>query len=338
MSSVSLKELAQQLGLACSTVSRALHNRADISAKTKHRVQKKAAELNYEPHAYASGLRCQSSHTIGVVVPEVNDPFFSQAIDGIEETARQNGYNILICLTHDSYDLEADVIRQLTRGRVDGILISLVGEQQGSSYLKQLSGCGVPLVLFDRVSEALGMATVSTNDFDAAYQATEHLLDVGCHQIAYLSMSSKLSIGNQRQQGYEAALRTHGLQPNSTLVLEGSNSNLENVTRIKALLQQQLAIDGLFASTGRLALNTYQACRELGRLIPQDVKVIGFSNLEMASLLSPALSTITQPAHEIGRAAAQLILSSIIDKKPLLASQNIELPARLIVRASTSLS
>ena len=336
VSSVTLKQLAQQLGLASSTVSRALRNGSDISAETKHRVQAMAAQLHYQPHAYASGLRSQLSHTIGVVVPEVNDQFFSQAIDGIEEIARLNGYHTLICLTHDSYALEADVTRQLTRGRVDGVLISLAGETQGPGHLEQLSSRGVPLVFFDRVSEALGTATVTTNDFDAAYQATTHLLDAGCRHVAYLLMSGKLAIGNQRQQGYEAALATHGLPPDPDLVLEGGGANLENVARIKAFLQRRPDIDGIFASTGRLALSTYQACQELGRAIPQDVKVIGFSNLEIASLLAPPLSTITQPAYEIGREAARLLFGAIIDKKPLLASQSVELPARLLPRASTA--
>jgi LacI family transcriptional regulator len=336
VSSVTLKQLAQQLGLASSTVSRALRNGSDISADTKQRVQAMATQLHYQPHAYASGLRSQLSHTIGVVVPEVNDQFFSLAIDGIEEIARQNGYHTLICLTHDSYALEADVTRQLTRGRVDGVLISLAGETQGPAHLEQLSSRGVPLVFFDRVSEVLGTATVTTNDFDAAYQATEHLLDNGCRRIAYLLMSGKLAIGNQRQQGYEAALQAHGLPRDADLVLEGGGSNEENVARIKDLLLRQPAIDGLFASTGRLALSAYQACQELGRAIPQDVKVIGFSNLEIASLLAPALSTVTQPAYEIGREAARLLFGAIIEKKPLLAAQSLELPARLIARASTA--
>ena len=335
MSAVTLKQLAQRLGLASSTVSRALRNGSDISAETKHRVQTMAAQLHYQPHAYASGLRNQLSHTIGVVVPEVNDRFFSLAIDGIEEIARQNGYHVLICLTHDSYDLEAAVTRQLTRGRVDGVLISLSGETQGPAHLEQFRSREVPLVFFDRVSEALDTATVTTNDFDAAYQATAHLLAAGCRRVAYLLMSSKLSIGNQRQLGYEAALHAHGLPPDPDLVLEGSNSNSENAARIKALLLRRPDIDGLFASTGRLALSSYQACQELGRAIPQDVKVIGFSNLEIASLLAPPLSTVTQPAYDIGREAARLLFEAIIEKKPLLASQSRELPAQLIARAST---
>lgn len=336
MSVVTLKQLAQRLGLASSTVSRALRNGSDISADTKQRVQAMAAQLHYQPHAYASGLRNQLSHTIGVVVPEVNDRFFSLAIDGIEEIARQNGYHTLICLTHDSYALEAAVTSQLTRGRVDGVLLSLAGETQGPAHLEQLGNRGVPLVFFDRVSEAFGTATVTTNDFDAAYQATEHLLHTGCRRVAYLLMSSQLSIGNRRQQGYAAALQTYDLPLDDDLILEGGSSNDENVARIKALLWRRPDIDGLFASTGRLALSSYQACQELGRAIPQDVKVIGFSNLEIASLLAPPLSTVTQPAYEIGREAARLLFGAIIEKKPLLASQSLELPAQLVARASTT--
>jgi LacI family transcriptional regulator len=336
MSSVNLKELAKQLGLASSTVSRALRDSPEISTDTKQRVQAMATQLKYQPHAYASGLRNQMSHTIGIVVPEVNDHFFSLAIDGIEEIARQNGYHVLICLTHDSYDLEAAVTSQLTRGRVDGVLISLAGETQGPAHLEYLCSRGLPVVFFDRVSEALSTATVTTNDFDAAYQATEHLLDAGCRHIAYLLMSGNLAIGNQRRQGYEAALQAHGLPLDPDLVLEGGRSNDESTTRIKELLVQRPDIDGLFASTGRLALSAYQACQELGRAIPQDVKVIGFSNLETASLLAPPLSTVTQPAYDIGREAARILFEAIIQKQPLVASQSVELPAKLIARASTA--
>ncbi|RZK32992.1 MAG: LacI family transcriptional regulator, partial [Hymenobacter sp.] len=249
VSAVTLKQLAQQLGLASSTVSRALRNGSDISAETKLRVQAMATQLHYQPHAYASGLRNQLSHTIGVVVPEVNDRFFSLAIDGIEEIARQNGYHTLICLTHDSYALEAAVTSQLTRGRVDGVLISLAGETQGPAHLEQLRSRGVPLVFFDRVSEALGTATVTTNDFGAAYQATEHLLATGCRRVAYLLMSGQLAIGSHRQRGYEAALHAHGLPPDPDLVQEGCGSNAENVARIRELLLRRPDIDGLFAST-----------------------------------------------------------------------------------------
>lgn len=336
MSSVNLKQLAKQLGLASSTVSRALRDSHEISADTKQRVQAMAAQLKYQPHAYASGLRNQMSHTIGIVVPEVNDHFFSLAIDGIEEIARQNGYHVLICLTHDSYDLEAAVTSQLTRGRVDGVLISLAGETRGPAHLEQLCSRGLPLVFFDRVSDALGTATVTTNDYTAAYQATEHLLDAGCRRIGYLIMPGNLAIGSQRQRGYEAALRAHGLTPEANLVQEGGRSNEESVARIKELLGRRPDIDGLFASTGRLALSTYQACQALGRAIPQDVKVIGFSNLEIAALLAPALTTITQPAYEIGREAARLLFQAITQKQPLLAAQSLELPAKLVVRASTT--
>ena len=336
MSSVNLKQLAKKLGLASSTVSRALRDSPEISSDTKQRVQALATQLRYQPHAYASGLRNQMSHTIGIVVPEISDHFFSLAIDGIEEVARQNGYHVLICLTHDSYDLEAAVTDQLTRGRVDGVLISLAGETQGPAHLEQLCSRDLPVVFFDRVSEALGTATVTTNDFGAAYQATEHLLEAGCRRIAYLLMSGNLAIGNQRQQGYAAALHAHGLPLDPDLVLEGGGTNDESVARIKELLVRHPDIDGLFASTGRLALSSYQACQELGLTIAQDVKVIGFSNLEIASLLAPPLSTVTQPAYEIGREAARILFEAIIQKKPLLASQSVELPAKLVVRASTA--
>ena len=335
MSFVNLKQLAGELGLSSSTVSRAMRDSYEISAATRERVQTVARQLNYQPNPFAGSLRNNVTKTIGVVLPQVDNHFFSLAINGIEEVAQQNGYHVLIYLTHDSGEQEKAVTKYLTSGRVDGILLALASGTRGVSHLEKLKLLGVPIVQFDRVSDTLRTATVTTDDYASSYQATEHLLAAGCRTIAHLRVSESLSISSKRLRGYQAALQAHHLAPDPDLVLTGATSNEENLRRITRLLAQRPDIDGIFASVERLALSSYQACYNLGIAIPKRMKIIGFSNMETASLLAPSLSTITQPAYAIGREAARLLLHAVTKRQPILPSQSLELKSELIARAST---
>jgi LacI family transcriptional regulator len=335
MTPINLKQFAGHLGLASSTVSRAMRDSYEISVATRTRVQEMARQLNYQPNPFAGSLRNNVSKTIGVILPEVDNHFFSMAINGIEEVAQQNGYHVLIYLTHDSEDQEKAVSKYLTSGRVDGLLLSLASGTRSVGHLENLKKVGVPMVQFDRVSERLNTATVTTDDYCSGYKATEHLLKAGCKNIAFLPVSEHLSIGSKRMHGYMAALHDHGIPYDAALVLGGRNAKIETIGRIKNLLTQQPHIDGIFASAEHLALSSYHACQSLGIAIPDDVKIVGFSNMEAASFLAPALTTITQPAYAMGKEAARILFHSITKNKPVLASQSLELKSELVVRAST---
>jgi LacI family transcriptional regulator len=336
MSFVNLKQLAGELGLSSSTVSRAMRDSYEISTATRERVKTVARQLNYQPNPFAGSLRNNVTKTIGVVLPQVDNHFFSLAINGIEEVAQQNGYHVLIYLTHDSGEQEKAVSKYLTSGRVDGVLLALASGTRSVAHLEKLQKLGLPLVLFDRVSESLGTATVTTDDYASSYQATEHLLRAGCRTVAHFKVSEHLSIGNKRLHGYMAALHDHRIAYDAGLVLTGNNSAPDNLRKIKALLTQRPDIDGIFASVEHLALSSYRACQSLGLAIPGAVKIVGFSNMETASLLAPSLTTITQPARAIGKEAARILFQAIAKHKPVLPTQSVELKSELIVRASTA--
>ncbi|MGY3086991.1 LacI family transcriptional regulator [Hymenobacter sp. UYAg731] len=338
MSFVNLKQLAGELGLSSSTVSRAMRDSYEISTATRERVKTVARQLNYQPNPFASCLRNNVTKTIGVILPQVDNHFFSLAINGIEEIAQQNGYHVLIYLTHDSGEQEKAVSKYLTSGRVDGILLALASGTRSVGHLEKLKLLGVPIVQFDRVSDTLRTATVTTDDFASSYQATEHLITAGCRTIAHLLVSDSLSIGSKRLKGYQAALEAHRIPYDAGLTLNGRGSNDENLRLITQLLEQRPDIDGIFAAVERLALSSYQACQRLGRTIPEAIKIIGFSNMETASLLAPSLTTITQPAYAIGKAAARILFHAILKHKPVLPSQSLELKSELIARASTAVS
>ncbi|QIL76885.1 LacI family DNA-binding transcriptional regulator [Hymenobacter sp. HDW8] len=336
MSQVNLKRLAQELNLSIATVSRALQDSYEVSPQTKERVKALAAELNYQPNAYASSLRRNVSKTIGVVIPEVANHFFSLAINGIEEIARQSGYHVLIYLTHEDYEREVAITQYLTGGRVDGILMSVASEAQGVEHLQHLYASKPAIVFFDRVCDTVATAKVTTNDYESGFMATTHLIEAGCRHIVHLAVSGNVSIGRMRMQGYQAALAHHSISFDERLVLEGEASDERNTELIMDLLRTRPEVDGVFASVERLAISSYQACKNLGRSIPEDVKIIGFSNLGVASLLDPALTTITQPAYEIGKEAAKILLRAIEKKKAILPSQSIILKSELFQRKSTA--
>jgi LacI family transcriptional regulator len=314
MSSINLKRLSEELGLSISSVSKALRDSYEISPETKKRVLAMAEKLNYQPNPFASSLRRKKSITIAVVIPEIANNFFALAIDGIQLIAQQKGYHVLTYLTHENFRNEESTIKHLQGGRVDGVLISLCRDTESIKHLQSLHDSGVPLVFFDRVPEMMECPTVTTDDYECGFKATEHLVKAGCKKIACLSISSFLSIAHKRMNGYKDALKQYKLKEDPKLIIECGNDNESNLELIKKLLSKKDRPDGIFATVEKLAISTYYVCNDIKLKIPQQLKVISFSNLRTASLLAPSLSTITQPAFEMGKESASLLFR-LIEKK-----------------------
>ena len=334
MERINIKQLAKALNLSTSTVSRAFRDNSDISKETKEKILAKAKELNYQPNHYASNLREQKSKTIAVIVPELANNFFSQAIHGIEKIARGKGYHILIYATDDDYEKEVSFIRHLHNGRADGIIMSVSGEANDHTYLNELSQERLPLVFFDRVYEDIITPRVITNDYDSSFSATEHLIKQGCKRIAYLVINKNLSIGKFRMQGYIDALAKYEIPFEDSLVVDCTNSYSKNSLILKRLLLD-IKPDGIFTSVERLAFATYYACYDLKISIPEELMVIGFSSLEIAPLLNPSLTTITQPATKIGIEAANLLFKMLDNPEDVNPNQKVVLNSKLIKRRST---
>ncbi|MGX5818497.1 LacI family DNA-binding transcriptional regulator [Chitinophaga lutea] len=330
---VNIRALARELNLSVSTISKALRDSYEISPATKARVLALAASLQYQPNPYASSLRGKKSRTVGVVVPEVADSFFSLAINGIESVLKAAGYHVLICLTHEQLDNEKGILQEFRNGRVDGVLLSISRETADAGHIRALAEQEVPLVFFDRVLDEVAAAKVVTNDYESGYAATRHLAERGCRDIGFLGISNSLSISNKRMEGYLQALQDLGLPFRESNIVACSNDLLSNYRTITKLLQRRHRPDGLVASVEKLTASTYQACRDLNLRIPDDVKVICFSNLEIAAMLQPSLTTITQPAFEMGKAAAQLLLKAMKGKD--VRGGDVVIPSVLEERGST---
>lgn len=332
---ITIVKLAAALGLSKSTVSRAFREGSDINPKTKEIILQKAAELGFSPNLYASNLRGNKSYTIAIIIPEFGNKFFSQAIKGIEWVARNNGYHVLIYVTDHSAEKEADIIRTLVNGRVDGVIMSGSGEGDNHEYLKLLKSNKVPLVFFDRYYEDVSTACITGNDFDSSYQATKHLIASGARKIAYLAVNKDVSIGKIRMEGYKKALQEAALPLNEQLMLDTSNDVLVNYKDIKNLIENQKP-DAIFASVERLAMSTIRVAKELQLLIPKDLKLICFSCLDIADMLQPSLSVVKQPAYEMGIEATTQLFDILFGRKADGIREIIFLDSELIFQGSSS--
>lgn len=334
MDIVNIKKLAKELNISTSTISRAFNGSPDINKNTKERILAFAKEHNFLPNHYASNLRDKKTRTLAVIIPEIANDFFSQAINGIEEVARKKGFYILLYRTDDIFEKEVSFVNYLNNGKVDGIIMSVSGEANDHNYLRQLESKNVPVVFFDRVYEDIDAAKVTTNDYDSSFAATEHLLETGCCKVAYLVINKNISIGQVRMQGYMDALKKHDIAFDDELVIDCSNDEKVNYKVLTRVLQE-IKPDGIFSSVERLAFATYYVCNDLGISIPGDLKMISFSSLGIAPLLSPALSTITQPAYEMGIKAATLLFEALEQKNASNHKRHVVLKSKLFIRKSS---
>lgn len=334
MDTVNLKKLAKELNLAVSTVSRALRDSHEISQETKDRVKALAVEWGFQPNAHASSLRQNRSKTIGVIIPEIENNFFSQIINGIESIAQDKGFHVLIYLTHEDTQKERSILQLLRNGRVDGLMISLSNTTTTFEHLEAWKNANIPMVLFDRICEELDVPVITINDMDVSFKATEHLIENGCKKIAFLSLSDELSISNRRKSGYLKALQKYNLE-SEQLVIECGPDNQSNDEIIRRMLRDEKP-EGVFTAIEKLAINMYEICSELKIKIPDDLKLVSFSNSPSAPLFCPSLTSIVQPAYEMGKEAASTLFR-LIEKKALLGyEKKVMLRATLSKRNSSA--
>jgi LacI family transcriptional regulator len=270
-----------------------------------------------------------------VVIPEIANNYFALAINGIQTVAQQKGYHVLTYLTHEDAKNQSSTVKHLQGGRVDGVLISLCGDTATEEHLSALQETGVPVVFFDRIPEAKGFPTVSTDDYDAAFKATEQLISAGCKKIAYLRMTGHLSITQNRMNGYIDALKKHNLPSDPKMIVQCGNDDKENQELIKKVLKMRGRPDGILSSVEKLAISTYYACQEIPIRIPDQLKVISFSCLRTASLFSPSLSTVTPPAFDIGKEAATMLFRMIEKKNFFNRNDQVVIRSQFIERNSS---
>lgn len=334
MEKIGIKTLAKQLNVSPATVTRAFRGYNDINPETKERILALAKKLNYHPNYHASNLRESRTNTLAVIIPHLSDLFFSLAIDGLEKFANEKGYHTLIYRTENQYAKEKSMVEYLQNGRVDGIILSGCAEGHNHDYLHKVMKRKIPVVFFDRVYDDVAAPKVTTNDYESSYNATRLLAQRGCQKIAFIGYKKSVSIGKARLNGYLDALKHTGLPVTEKLIVDCVDDNTENYGIIKEAITLHQP-DGIFTTAENLAFISYKVCHESQIAIPKDVKIICFSSSEVASLLNPSLTTITQPALEIGRTAAHLLFN-VLGNEEAEKEKQVVLTSALIERESTA--
>ena len=341
MSNVTLKKIADTLGLSIATVSKALKDYSDISPKTKLKVKELADSLNYKPNSFAQSLRNQESKIIGLIIPQIVHHFFSNIILGVIKSAEKNGYLVITLQSDESYKIEKKQIEHLLNRNVDGILLSLADNTVDYSHIYEIRNNGVPVVLYDKTSKSIIGHKIVIDDQKAAYNATKHLIDSGCKRIAHIRGKLKPQTTIDRFIGYKNALKSHNITFDDSIVFETEHLNYEDGRKIAdEIALKHRDIDGIFAFTDLLATGVMVGLKEHGFKVPEDVCIIGFSNWFLSSITSPTLSTVDQPGYQMGEEAFNILLEEINDLKKGIKPKyrTIEIPTEVIIRDSTKKS
>lgn len=333
-----IKDIARELQVSSSTVSRALKDYPGISDDTKRKVKEMAEKLNYRPNAIALSLRKSRSFTIGVIIPEVVHFFFSTVISGIEEVAFSRGYNVILTQTNEKLAREKSSIDTMLSNQIDGFLVSYSKETTDFQHFSKLLNQGYPIVFFDRVPEISGAIHVIVDDYSGAYEATKHLIQQGFSRIVHLAGPSNLKISQERTRGYKDALRDFGLPFLPELLVECTQGSDEEAQKITAQLLQSLSPrpDAFFANNDLAAMGAIQACKTAGFSVPTDIGVVGFSNWQFCSIVDPSLSSVAQNGFRIGSTATEILLDWIEKKiSPDTIEPSVVLETELLVRKSS---
>lgn len=336
---VTIKDIARELGISPSTVSRALKDHPDISPDTKKAVNALAEKLNYQPNIVALSLRQSKTNTIGVIIPEIVHFFFSTIISGIEDVAYSAGYNVIITQSNESEAREILDMKALFNSRVDGMLMSVSRETTNFDHIEGMLAKGVPIVFFDRVYNTDQASKIIVDDFTGAKDATLHLIEQGCKRIAHIEGPPNLEISKQRLEGYKEALKENNIPFNKDLIAICPSGTIEEGKKAtEKLLSLKNPPDAIFATNDPSAMGAMQAIKEKGLKMPKDIALVGFSNWFFSALMDPPLSSVDQPGFEMGQEAAKLLIRQIEkqDKDDLdILPETKILKTRLIIRESS---
>ncbi len=333
---VTIYDIAEKLNLSSSTISRALKNNPSISKKTIKKIQKAAEEMGYRPNILAASLRGNKSKTIGVLVSRIDRPFISSLISGIEKTAQNAGYSIIITQSHDLYEDEVNLAKTLYSSRVSGIICSLAMETKGTAHFKQFMDKEIPLVFVDRVPKDFSTHRVMIDNYTAGYKATKHLIEQGCKRIAHFAGSQHRNIYKERKRGFIDALKENDLPVDESLIRYSSTLSYDEGAKItKQVLSLKNPPDGIFSSNDTAALGAIKIAKKMKVKIPEELAIIGFNDDPMALMVDPELSSVTHPAKKMGKISAQKILDHLNKSKNDDVMEITFLNTEVIVRASS---
>lgn len=309
---VTLKQIAKELDVSISTVSKSLRNSLEIGEETRLKVQAFAKFYNYKPNNIALSLKNRKTKTIGIIIPEIVHHFFSTVINGIEQVANENGYSVIICLSDDSFDKEVLNLEMLANGSIDGFIMSLSKETQLKGdfhHITEVINQGMPVVMFDRVTNEVYCDKVIIDDKAAAYEAVQSLIDKGRRKIALVTTVDYVSVGKLRTDGYTKALLDNNIEFDENLIIK--IEDVDNCEIIIAKLLEDKAIDAVFAVNELFAVTCIKTANKLGLNVPKDLAVIAFTDGIISKYSTPTITTVSQSGIKMGNRAAKILINRL---------------------------
>lgn len=332
-----LKQIAKELNVSVSTVSKALNDSPEISEMTKIKIKEYAKLKNYKPNIIGLNLKNRKTKTIGVIIPNILNSFFAKVFSGIEKVADEKGYNVIMCISNESLEKEAHTLEMLSNGTIDGFILSVSEEAQKLheyNHFKEIINDGTPIVMFDRIAEGVDCDKVIVDDFDSALNSTQRLIDLGCKNIALFSSIDNLSVGKLRAEGYLKALEKNNISINPNIILRTDSEDDLN-EKIEKIFNNN-PIDGIFALEESDSVAALKFGLKKGYKIPEELSIIGFADGILASRrLSPSLTTVSQHGIEIGEVAAKLLIDRLESKEEHLPYETVIIKTKLKERQST---
>lgn len=328
---ITIKDVAQAAGVSIATVSRILNGQSGVSPGLIAQVQLAVEELDYQPNAVARALKVQESRSLGLIIPDIENPFFPALVRGVEDYAQQKGYALILCNTDGRPEEEAKYIKFLLSKQVDGILcVANLSYDEHSAWLQQVA---VPIVLLDRRIAGAPFSTVLVDNTKGAAMAVEHLIQQGRRRIAMIGGKVQSPTNIERAEGYIQTLMRHGLPYSNELIVNADFTFEGGFAACKALIDRGKNFDAVFAANDMMAIGVIECLTQHHIQVPEDVAVVGFDNIRMAGWYKPALSTISQPVYEMGQLAVKMVLEQMMDNT--VEAQTVMLTPELIIRHSS---
>ncbi|MEQ2129025.1 LacI family DNA-binding transcriptional regulator [Caldanaerobacter subterraneus KAk] len=331
---VTIKDIARLANVSVTTVSRVINNKPEgVSEETRQKILKLVKELGYQPNAIARGLVTKKTKTIGLIIPDISNPFFPDIARGVEDSAHIYGYNVFLCNTDDNLEKESEYIRALKEKYVDGIIFtsSVPSDYQ---HIMELVRDGVPIVMMDRRMESEEIYGVFIDNYEGGYLATKHLIDLGHRKIGCITGPLKVKNARERLEGYKRALLDNGIEVDERLIFEGDYKINSGIIGTEKLLNDNKDITAIFACNDLMAYGAYKTIRSYGYKIPDDISVVGFDDILLSQIMEPQLTTIRQPAYDMGLTAARMLIKLIEGKK--VSKKIIIFKPQLVIRQSTA--
>lgn len=328
---VTIKDVARKAGVSISTVSRVINDSKPVTDEVKHRVKEVIKETGYVPNPLARSLVTRRSRLIGVVVPEMSDPFVSEILNGIEEVAKLNGYDILLSNTYTDEDQEEKSISSLQAKQVEGII--MLTWEVGESSLKLLEEIGIPAVFISKTVGDYDVNTVSTRNKEATKEMTEYLIEKGHEKIGFIMTSKNYTfLENRRLEGYKEALEGHGMKYDEKIVRNATTDFKSGYEAAKKLLEEVKGLDAIFVTGDEAAFGAMNAAFDAGLNVPEDISIAGFNDIRFSSMIRPSLTTVYQPLYDMGAVSVSMIVKIIQGDEDI--EQKVKLPHKIIERNS----